>query len=134
MSSLIKSLRRDQQGTTAVEFAIVAPVLIALVVGTMALCVTLYLIGSLHFAVEDGARCRLHPKPLFRSERCCTHLHLRRCPVRKFGECVDQLLDECRVYNLRHSYFGNGLFSLISAFRYAERYRLADTTRCRFSQ
>ena len=57
MSSLVKSLRRDQQGTTAVEFAIVAPVLIALVVGTMALCVTLYLIGSLHFAVEDGARC-----------------------------------------------------------------------------
>ena len=57
MSSLLKSLRRDQQGTTAVEFAIVAPVLIALVVGTMALCVTLYLIGSLHFAVEDGARC-----------------------------------------------------------------------------
>ena len=57
MSRLIKSLRRDQQGTTAVEFAIVAPVLIALVVGTMALCVTLYLIGSLHFAVEDGARC-----------------------------------------------------------------------------
>jgi Flp pilus assembly protein TadG len=57
VSSLLKSLRRDQQGTTAVEFAIVAPVLIALVVGTMALCVTLYLIGSLHFAVEDGARC-----------------------------------------------------------------------------
>jgi len=48
--------------------------------------------------------------------------------VRKFGECVDQLLDECRVYNLRHSYFGNGLFSLISAFRYAERYRLAGIT------
>jgi Flp pilus assembly protein TadG len=55
--NLLKSLRRDQQGTTAVEFAIVAPVFIALLVGTLALCVGLFLIGSLHFAVEDGARC-----------------------------------------------------------------------------
>ena len=57
MGNLLKSLRRDQQGTTAVEFGIIAPVLIALLVGTMALCVALFLIGSLHFAVEDGARC-----------------------------------------------------------------------------
>jgi hypothetical protein len=28
-----------------------------LLVGTLALCVGLFLIGSLHFAVEDGARC-----------------------------------------------------------------------------
>jgi Flp pilus assembly pilin Flp len=53
----MRSLRLDQQGTTAVEFAIIAPVLIALLVGTLALCVGLFLIGSLHFAVEDGARC-----------------------------------------------------------------------------
>ena len=51
------SLVSDQQGTTAVEFAIIAPVLILLLVGTMALCVALFLIGSLHFAVEEGARC-----------------------------------------------------------------------------
>jgi Flp pilus assembly protein TadG len=57
VDNLLRSLRRDQQGTTAVEFAIIAPVLIALLVGTMALCVALFLIGSLHFAVEDGARC-----------------------------------------------------------------------------
>ena len=57
MGNLLKSLRRDQQGTTAVEFGIIAPVLIALLVGTMGLCVALFLIGSLHFAVEDGARC-----------------------------------------------------------------------------
>jgi Flp pilus assembly pilin Flp len=55
--NLLKSLRRDQQGTTAVEFAIVAPVFIALLIGTLALCVAFFLIGSLHFAVEDGARC-----------------------------------------------------------------------------
>lgn len=53
----LKALGRDRQGTTAVEFAIVAPVFIALVVGTLALCLGLFLVGSLHFAVEDGARC-----------------------------------------------------------------------------
>ena len=34
-----------------------APVFIALLLGTLALCVALFLIGSLHFAVEEGARC-----------------------------------------------------------------------------
>lgn len=57
MGNLLESLRRDQQGTTAVEFGIVAPVFIALLLGTMGLCVALFLVGSLHFAVEDGARC-----------------------------------------------------------------------------
>ena len=55
--NLLKSLRRDERGTTAVEFAIIAPVFIALLIGTMVLCVALLLVGSLHFAVEDGARC-----------------------------------------------------------------------------
>jgi Flp pilus assembly protein TadG len=54
---LLKSFRPDQQGTTAVEFAILAPVFIAMIVGTIALSIGLFLIGSLHFAVEDGARC-----------------------------------------------------------------------------
>jgi len=57
VGNLLESLRRDQQGTTAVEFGIIAPVFIALLLGTMGLCVALFLIGSLHFAVEDGARC-----------------------------------------------------------------------------
>ena len=57
MRGHLKSLRLDDQGTTAVEFAILAPALIALLVGTMALSIGLFLIGSLHFAVEDGARC-----------------------------------------------------------------------------
>jgi len=54
---LLKSMHRDQQGTTAVEFAIVAPVFIALVIGAIALCICLFLVGSLHYAVEEGARC-----------------------------------------------------------------------------
>jgi len=40
-----------------VEFAIIAPVFIALTVGTLALCVALFLVGSLHFAVQESARC-----------------------------------------------------------------------------
>jgi hypothetical protein len=55
--SHLKSLCVNDQGTTAVEFAIVAPVFIALLIGTLALCVALFLIGSLHYAVEEGARC-----------------------------------------------------------------------------
>ena len=57
MRKLLKTLRLDQGGTTAVEFALISPILIALLVGTITLCVGLFLIGSLHFAVEDGARC-----------------------------------------------------------------------------
>jgi len=53
----LKSLWLNRQGTTAVEFAIVAPVFIALLIGTIALSVGLFLIGSLHYAVEEGARC-----------------------------------------------------------------------------
>ena len=57
MRHLLKSISRNQEGTTAVEFAITAPLFILLVLGTIALCFALFLIGSLHFAVEDGARC-----------------------------------------------------------------------------
>jgi Flp pilus assembly protein TadG len=53
----LNALCRDRQGTTAVEFAIIAPVFIAMLIGTLALCIVLFLVGSLHFAVEDGARC-----------------------------------------------------------------------------
>jgi Flp pilus assembly protein TadG len=52
-----KSMLLNQEGTTAVEFAIIAPVFILLVIGTIALCFALFLVGGLHFAVEDGARC-----------------------------------------------------------------------------
>ena len=53
----LKSIYRSQEGTTAVEFAIIAPVFLLLILGTIGLCFALFLVGSLHFAVEDGARC-----------------------------------------------------------------------------
>ncbi len=57
MRDLLRSISRNQDGTTAVEFAIVAPVFIGLVLGIIGVCFALFLVGSLHFAVEDGARC-----------------------------------------------------------------------------
>ena len=47
----------DERGTTMVEFAIVAPVFIVLVIGIIYMCVGLFTVGSLHYAVEEGARC-----------------------------------------------------------------------------
>ena len=47
----------DARGTAAVEFALVAPAFIMLVVGTFYLCLNLFLTGSLHYAVEQAARC-----------------------------------------------------------------------------
>jgi Flp pilus assembly protein TadG len=49
--------RASNSGTTAVEFALVAPVLILLTVGIFYLCVALFVAGSMHYAVEQGARC-----------------------------------------------------------------------------
>jgi hypothetical protein len=48
---------QDCRGTTAVEFAIVVPAFIALLVGTIYLCLGLFLAGSLEFAAVEGARC-----------------------------------------------------------------------------
>lgn len=47
----------DECGTTAVEFAIVSPVFIAFIIGILYLGLCLFLVGSLHYAVEEGARC-----------------------------------------------------------------------------
>ena len=47
----------DSRGMAAVEFAMVAPFFIILTVGTFYLCMCLFLIGSLHYAVEQAARC-----------------------------------------------------------------------------
>ena len=47
----------DDRGTTAIEFAIIAPLVIMLSVGIMSLSLMLFAIGSMYFAVEDAARC-----------------------------------------------------------------------------
>ena len=57
MRRWIETAWTDRSGTTAVEFALVSPVFIALIVGMLALCLCLFLSGSLQYAVEDAARC-----------------------------------------------------------------------------
>lgn len=57
MRNILSNVRNDRRGTTAVEFAIVAPVFIMLVIGLLSTSMVLYAIGSLHYAVEEGARC-----------------------------------------------------------------------------
>jgi Flp pilus assembly protein TadG len=49
--------RLDDRGTTAIEFAIIAPLAVMLLVGITSLSLILFAIGSMHFAVEDAARC-----------------------------------------------------------------------------
>ena len=53
----VAALCRDARGTTAVEFAIIAPVVIMLLVGITSISLMLFALGSMHFAVEDAARC-----------------------------------------------------------------------------
>jgi Flp pilus assembly protein TadG len=47
----------DQRGTSAVEFAIVGPIFIMVLVGIFYLCMCLAVVGSMHYAVQEGARC-----------------------------------------------------------------------------
>lgn len=57
MRNLYAHAWRDARGTTAIEFAIVGPAFIGLVIGLIYLCMCLFAIGSVHYAVEAGARC-----------------------------------------------------------------------------
>jgi len=57
MRELHKNITTDERGTTAIEFAIVGPVFIMLLIGILYLCMCLAVVGSMHYAVEEGARC-----------------------------------------------------------------------------
>jgi len=51
------SYARDEQGSAAVEFALLVPVTLVLLLGIFHLCFVTYAAGSLHWAVEQAARC-----------------------------------------------------------------------------
>jgi len=57
MGNSMTRYRDNDHGATAVEFAIIAPVAIMLLVGIMSLSLMLLSVGSMHFAVEAAARC-----------------------------------------------------------------------------
>lgn len=52
-----KSLVFDESGTSAIEFAIVGPVFLGLAIGIVYLCMALFSVASLQYAVQAGARC-----------------------------------------------------------------------------
>ena len=52
-----RSFWRAQAGASAVEFALVVPAFLALTIGALNLCILLYINSTLHFAVDDAARC-----------------------------------------------------------------------------
>ncbi len=47
----------DQRGSSALEFAIVGPVFLCLVIGLIYGCLLLFTMASLQYAVEEGSRC-----------------------------------------------------------------------------
>jgi len=57
MRSFHMNISADERGTSAIEFAIVGPVFIFLLIGIFYLCMGLSVAGSMHYAVEEGARC-----------------------------------------------------------------------------
>ena len=52
-----RNFLRDPSGSSAVEFAVVGPVFLMLVIGMMYGCLMIFSTASLHYAVEEGARC-----------------------------------------------------------------------------
>lgn len=53
----LRGWRRQQSGSAAVEFAMVLPVFVSLIVGVMYVATLISAMTSLHYAVEQGARC-----------------------------------------------------------------------------
>jgi Flp pilus assembly pilin Flp len=53
----IRRLWRNEAGASAAEFALVLPAAVILGVGAFHLCFMVYAAVSLHFAVQDAARC-----------------------------------------------------------------------------
>lgn len=48
----------EERGTTAVEFAVIAPVFLALLIGIFHVSILGFTVANLHYAVEKGARCK----------------------------------------------------------------------------
>jgi Flp pilus assembly protein TadG len=60
----LRSLRRDQRGMGAIEFALIAPVLTMLILGTVQLGMVFMAHTSLRHAVAEGVRtATLYPRP-----------------------------------------------------------------------
>lgn len=56
--SLARALPRDDRGTTAAEFALVVPVFLTLIFGTISTCLLMSAVNNIHYAAERTARCQ----------------------------------------------------------------------------
>lgn len=57
MRRAFMALRNDRHGAAAVEFALLAPAFLMMLVGTMMMAMMFFTNSSLHYAVEAAARC-----------------------------------------------------------------------------
>ena len=57
MTRIMRALARDERGAAAVEFALLIPLTVLLVLAIFHLCAVLYATANLHFSVEQAARC-----------------------------------------------------------------------------
>ena len=57
MKPTASKLYVDDCGTTAIEFAILSPVFLGMVIGILGLGLLLFVVGGMHYAVEQAARC-----------------------------------------------------------------------------
>lgn len=64
MNRFIRKLRRERDGATAVEFALIAPILITMMLGVMNFGLYLYFQNSISTAVDEAARsATIYPTP-----------------------------------------------------------------------
>ena len=57
MRRVMLSLWHDNRGAAAVEFALLAPAFLTMLIGTVMLAVMMFSNSALHFAVQSAARC-----------------------------------------------------------------------------
>lgn len=79
---LSRRLARDRDGATALEFALVAPLILAFTFGIIELGHLFWTIGALNMAVEDAARCvSLSNVPTPPATLCDTQTHMQTYAV-----------------------------------------------------
>jgi Flp pilus assembly protein TadG len=79
-SRLLSRFRRDRRGVSAVEFALVSPIFILLIVGAVQMGHLFYAHAGLRNAVSEGARyATIHPRPS--SEQVVQRIRANREPL-----------------------------------------------------
>jgi Flp pilus assembly protein TadG len=57
MARLAQALARENDGAAAVEFALLVPLTVLVIMAIFHLCAVLYATAALHFSVEQASRC-----------------------------------------------------------------------------